>query len=975
MTSIGSPGPFQIADRLQPQLADLSAEYGLDVYAKLLPELDALSAGYVIEALRRLGWQPDRGERVTAPTLAARLGVIDRHQRLLARWLSILADEGVLHWCGDDWEVIAPLPRVEIEARRGSVIAKYPIASAEVALLDRCGPQLAGVLRGEVDPLHLLFPNGSLALTEPLYKTSPSARAYNALVQQVLSTALADRSGPVRVLEIGAGTGATTSFVLSALPMDRTAYTFTDVSPLFLAKAEEQFRAHDFMRYQLLDIEREPGKQGFGTQPFDVIIAANVVHATRDLRETLRHVRHLLAPGGLLVLLEGTEPQRWVDVTFGLTDGWWRFVDTDLRSDYPLLSSAQWLNLLDSLGFEAAQALALPMSADESIGQAVIVARAPDVAANWLIIGDQGEVGQHLTELLTARGQSAHHIQADDYDRWLNNADHQGVIDTTSLGAGGAAASLCDHVLRLTQTLIRARRSTKLWVVTRGAQSVESTDQPSLLASSTLWGLGRVIALEHPEVWGGLIDLSGTDSPLDDATAILTDLFNNDGEDQVVWRGDRRYVPRLMRKTGVGSAAAWQASPAGAYLITGGLGGLGLKLASWLAERGARHLVLMGRSGLTGRDADRKVSAIKAIEVSGASVTVIAADVANRAEMTALFDRFGHDLPALRGVIHAAAALSAWPVADMPIEALHDMLRPKVDGTQLLHELTRNMTLDCFVMFSSTTALWGARTLAHYAAANAFLDAMADYRRSLNLPALSINWGTWAEMRAASRDDQQAFAQFGLQPMPDDQALAALGELLSRSDSAHAVVASVDWRTLKSAYEAKRPRPFLSQVEDRVRSGAPDRSAGQTPMVDRAVAQQPELQQRFAQASVHDRHEAVAAFVRAQVARVLALDAAHPIDDQQGLFEMGMDSLMSVELKSRLEIGVGHTLPSTLTFNYPSAAALTDFLLADLTAMTAPFVAQVVVPEPVAATPVDEQDDLSEDELADLLSAKLSQLR
>jgi acyl carrier protein len=211
--------------------------------------------------------------------------------------------------------------------------------------------------------------------------------------------------------------------------------------------------------------------------------------------------------------------------------------------------------------------------------------------------------------------------------------------------------------------------------------------------------------------------------------------------------------------------------------------------------------------------------------------------------------------------------------------------------------------------------------------------------------------------------------------MPDDQALVALGELLSRSDSAHAVVASVDWRTLKSAYEAKRPRPFLSQVEDRARSNAPDRSARQTPAADRSVAQQPELQQRFAQAPVHDRREAVAVFVRAQVAKVLALDAARPIDDQQGLFEMGMDSLMSVELKSRLEIGVGHSLPSTLTFNYPSVAALTDFLLADLTATTAPSVAQVVAPELIAAAPIDESDDLSEDELADLLATKLSQLR
>jgi acyl carrier protein len=318
-------------------------------------------------------------------------------------------------------------------------------------------------------------------------------------------------------------------------------------------------------------------------------------------------------------------------------------------------------------------------------------------------------------------------------------------------------------------------------------------------------------------------------------------------------------------------------------------------------------------------------------------------------------------------VFHTAAALSAWPVEDLPIEALHDMLRPKVDGTWLLHELTRDLTLDCFVMFSSTTALWGARTLAHYAAANAFLDSMAHYRRSLNLPALSINWGTWAEMRAASQDDRQAFAQFGLQPMPNERALAALGELLSRSDMTQIAVASIDWRTLKTAYEAKRPRPFLSQIE-----------LASQPRIDRqsaatqTTAEQPALQHRLAHAPAHERREVVAAFVRAEVAKVLSLAASQPIDDQQGLFEMGMDSLMSVELKGCLEGGVGHALPSTLTFNYPTIAALTDYLLADVSAaLPAPIVETGgVVTGPTNA----EQDDRSEDELAELLAAKLAKL-
>ena len=133
------------------------------------------------------------------------------------------------------------------------------------------------------------------------------------------------------------------------------------------------------------------------------------------------------------------------------------------------------------------------MSAEASIGQAVILASAPIAVANWLIVGDENEVSQHLVELLKTRGQKAQLAQADEYERCLNSADYQGVVDVTSLGPDGTAAALCEHVLRLAQTLIRARRSTKLWVVTRGAQPVEAADQLSMMAS-TLWGLGRGIA-------------------------------------------------------------------------------------------------------------------------------------------------------------------------------------------------------------------------------------------------------------------------------------------------------------------------------------------------------------------------------------------------------------------------------------------------------------------------------------------------
>jgi acyl transferase domain-containing protein/acyl carrier protein len=933
----------QIAVRVQPSLAALSKQYGLSVYHDLRPELDALTSAYVIAALRQLGWEPGTG--LAADALAAQLGIAKQHRRLFERLLSMSRERQAV-------------PEVDPQTLQAQLTARYPQAAAELGVLQHCGPQLAGVLRGEVDPLHLLFPAGSLALTEQLYRTAPFAQAYNTLAQQVIAAAQRDRMTPIRVLEIGAGSGATTAALLSSLPPDRTEYVFTDVSPLFLQSAAEKFRDRPFVRYELLDIEREPGGQGFAAQSFDVIVAANVLHATRDLHETLRHVKQLLAPRGLLILLEGTEPQHWVDVTFGLTAGWWRFSDLELRPDYPLLSATKWIDLLTSSGFEAATALALPQSINEVMGQAMIIASAPAPASGrWLICGD----GVRLAEALLARGENAEVIRADEESEpLLQTNDYRGVI---VLADDGTAEGLCGAALRKTQALLHSRASTKLWLITRGAQATGDTALPLNINHAAVWGLGRVIAVEHPEVWGGLIDLAPDDEAFD---GVLVELLNLDSEDQVAWRGTERFVPRLLR-TSLPATGEWRASPDDAYLITGGLGGLGVKAAEWLAQHGARQLVLIGRTGLTGDDADRKITAVKAIEALGATVTVVVADVADRAAMQLVFDRFGRDWPALRGVIHAAAAWNSAPLETLSDAALRDMLRPKVEGAWLLHEFTSEMSLDFFVMFSSTTGLWGARQLAHYAAANAYLDALAHYRRGLGLPALSIDWGTWAEMRTASQTDQQSYAQFGLQPMANEQALSVLGELLNQRDITQITVASVEWRALKAAYEAKRPRPFLAMVD----TPTIEQSVGPKPL-ERGAEARPNWRARLAQTPAHERRELVAGAVRTAAAQVLRLDTTRPLDDQQGLFEMGMDSLMSVELKTKLEAVVGHALPSTLTFNYPSVAALTDYLLNDLT------LGQDTPIEPVktAAPAVEsEQDDLSEDELAEMLAAKLSQLR
>ncbi len=302
--------------------------------------------------------------------------------------------------------------------------------------------------------------------------------------------------------------------------------------------------------------------------------------------------------------------------------------------------------------------------------------------------------------------------------------------------------------------------------------------------------------------------------------------------------------------------------------------------------------------------------------------------------------------------------------------AMHSMFKPKLLGTWILHQLTEKMDLDFFVLFSSTTALWGSNDLGHYAAANSFLDAFAHYRRGLGLPAISINWGTWDKMRVASREEQKTVAGFGLKQMPSERTLEILGQLIN-TDLPQSVVASVDWRLLKPAYEAKRHRPFLEHVGQK-------ESAAQRAAAQKASGPKSNFLQRWQQARPADRSQLVTEFVRDEVKRVLDFSAEQDFDIHQGLFEMGLDSLMAIELKNHLENGIEQSLPSTLIFNYPAIVDIARFIGTKLQSASSetdkPSQPDSAAPVDAARVTVTDTSDLSEDEVANLLMNKLKQI-
>jgi SAM-dependent methyltransferase len=340
-----TPSLAQMAAQTDEAWSALGDEHNLPRHHHAIAALEISATAYILQALRELGWEPQPHDEFTTIQLADQLGVTVDYRRLLHRYLTILSEEDILEQTDGNWRVMQS-PQwwykqhpetAELTGHLNRLVAEHPASAPHIKLTARCGEALAEVLQGTADPLQLLFPNGSFSLAEQLYSQTPEAFALSGLLRETMAQIVADwpmqaHQRPLRVLEIGAGTGGGTAGIVPVLPLDQTEYVCTDLSSAFLKRAEHVLSDYPFMRYQIFDVEKGPQAQGLAANHFDVVVAVNVLHATGDLRQSLRHVRQLLVPGGLLLVVEATAPERWIDVTFGLTEGWWRFHDTGLRS-------------------------------------------------------------------------------------------------------------------------------------------------------------------------------------------------------------------------------------------------------------------------------------------------------------------------------------------------------------------------------------------------------------------------------------------------------------------------------------------------------------------------------------------------------------------------------------------------------------------------------------------------------------------
>ncbi len=403
------------------------------------------------------------------------------------------------------------------------------------------------------------------------------------------------------------------------------------------------------------------------------------------------------------------------------------------------------------------------------------------------------------------------------------------------------------------------------------------------------------------------------------------------------------------------------------YLITGGLGALGQLVARWLVDRGARYIVLIGRS----EPSEAASVTVRDLEAAGARVTVVQADVSQRAQVGSLLARLRDDgsYPPLRGVVHAAGVLDDGVLLQQDWERFERVMAPKVEGAWNLHILTQDLDLDFFICFSSVASLLGSPGQGNYAAANAFMDALAHHRQACGMAALTVNWGPWAESGMAVHSDaihRLRRTRGGLGVIPPDQGLQALGYLLEGRMAQMAVV-PVDWSIFVEDVAAGGVPPLLSDLLHRASKHA-----------QRPSGQALELLDRLEKGAPSKRQEIMVDYLRGKVIRILGLEPSYPLDTRRPLNEMGFDSLMAVELKSVLNNAVGRNLPATLAFEYPTIDALAQHLTDDVLGLETrpkPTVQETVTEEQLPLDSVlDELEQLSEDEAETLLLEKLAGL-
>ena len=1263
-------------------MAQVIAMRGQGALESAMAAGDDLAAAHLARGLREMA----AAARVSGSFSADSLRVAPPMRPVFERLIAKLAKRGWLKKAGGGYRPKPAFASAADSAQQAlrTFVSGHSGHLAEGLLCAASCAELGPILRGEKDAVQVLFAGAGADLLDQFYGeglyTSHWLSAIAAAVQEA-ARQLPEGRG-LRILEVGAGTGGLSAHVLPLLDRDLHSYTFSDVSAAFFSGGMQKLAGFPQVEYKILDLEKSGLEQGFEAGAFDFIIGTNVLHAVSDLRSTLRHLHELLGPGGSLVFMDVASPQLWTEAVFGLTAGWWRFTDRDLRPDQPLLARAEWETILRETGFD--EATSLPgLLGPEGEGQIGLLARksmagatierslaADEVLAaptktSWLIFCDSSPLGEQLASRLRFSGSRCRIVRRGDrfeaseidaftlraeapedwkhlFEECLDDAHQQRLVYLWTLNepqanAGEDAVLMgVGALLHLAQAAQVIKPSTQLRIdlVTRGAQPAGLGMNATAVEQAPAIGLFRVILNENPNFAGRGIDLPPETSDAD-LSLLWNELLREGSDREVAFRGEARYVQRLARGRssreqardpnvplrlesrerghldtlrfvpfmapaigvsevlievkaagmnfrdvlkalalypgeapdarifgdevagvvkavgssvshvavgdrvfglavfglasqtvarggdirripgslsfeqaatlpvvfmtawhalqnvarmragesilvhagagGVGMAAiqiahhlgveviatagsaakralletlgakhvidsrradfaeavmeftgrrgvdvvlnalaaeaipmglsclaefgrfieigkrdiyqnariplwplrrnasfhvvamdavfcgdesltrkmlgeisdlvergslsplpfrsfpahrvdaafrlmaqgkhigkvvvafpepflprrgepltaAFKIDPEGAYLITGAFGGFGRVVAEWLAECGARHLVLASRSGAA---TPQGAAFVQSLDERGVETAVMRADVGSPQDVARLIKEIRAGGRPLRGVFHLAMVIDDAPLVALTPERMRTVMEPKAYGAWLLHESTREMKLDCFVMFSSVSSIFGNPAQGNYSAANAFLDSLAHHRRAMGLPALTINWGVLGGEGYVARNERVAefLARQGTAALSPKEVMTLMESSLHAGDT-QVMAIRVDWAKWRQFFRGMQENPLLERIFSSVESQETDGAKSDWRLKIESAAPG-EIKGIIGQA------------VREAVGSVLRVKP-ETLRDDQPLTDLGLDSLMGVEIENSIESALGVALP------------------------------------------------------------------
>ncbi|MEW9701474.1 SDR family oxidoreductase [Paenibacillus sp. SI8] len=593
-----------------------------------------------------------------------------------------------------------------------------------------------------------------------------------------------------------------------------------------------------------------------------------------------------------------------------------------------------------------------------------------EASGKWVIFKDKTGVAGKLAKQLAARGDQVicvergetfaardGHVQFDPADQESyrklmeiagNEGMCKGIVHLWGLDAEfGESSTLSDlakaeeigtiSVFMLVKALAHAewQKSPKLWLVTRGAQQVLETPELLQLTQSPLWGLARAIGhQEHMDLWGGIIDLDaageGGSAPwLDEAAALADEMTASTSEDQIAYRQGQRYVLRIVDSGDVALPLPPSLRTDAGYLITGGFGGIGLQVAKWAVHHGARHLVLMGRETLPPRakwneyENDSRIggriAAVSELEKIGATVWMLGCDIADEEQVFGALAEFeAESRLSIRGVIHSAGVARPQLLMQMEPEDFRSVLRPKVYGAWNLHRYFAGRELDFFVLYSSSAALIVSPGQANYTAGNTFLDALARYRQAQGLPGLSVNWGPWGEVGMATQLDLlKFFTNRGYYPLDPDKALEGFGHIL-QLDKPQVMVSVTDWGVVAQNNYPMGASPMM--VAD-ISAGIEGSTAEE--LVDDTGINALEKWKSLTYAT--EQMAFMESYLTDVIAYVLRMNK-EKLSTDISLNELGLDSMLAIELRLRIEKEFDVNLPVVELLKGPTISDLSSIL-------------------------------------------------